>query len=196
MKGNKMDESELFCPKNRAEWREWLEQNHQQKQSVWMIYFKMNSGNFTLSWSEAVDEALCFGWIDSTAKSIDEARYKQFFTKRKPKSVWSKINKDKIEQLHKAGLIAQAGYDIIEIAKQNGYWNSLDQIEAMIIPDDLEEAFYNHPLAKDFYHSLSNSIKKQLLYWVSSAKKPETRQKRIDEIILNANQNKKPKHIV
>jgi uncharacterized protein YdeI (YjbR/CyaY-like superfamily) len=190
------EDIELFCPKNRTEWRQWLELNHLSKQSVWLVYFKKNSGNFTLSWSEAVDEALCFGWIDSTAKSIDDKQYKQFFTKRKPKSVWSKINKDKIDQLDKQGLIANAGYEIIEIAKQNGSWNFLDNVDALIIPEDLEVEFKNNPIANDYFISLSNSIKKQILYWILSAKTPETRQKRIDEVISHANQNKKPKHIL
>jgi uncharacterized protein YdeI (YjbR/CyaY-like superfamily) len=187
------DEIELFCPKNRMEWRMWLEQNHITKQSVWLVYYKKNSGNFRLSWSEAVDEALCFGWIDSTAKSIDENQYKQFFTKRNPKSVWSKINKDKIENLHKNGLIAKAGYEIIEMAKQNGSWTILDNVEALIIPQDLANEFQKNPVAKDYYQSLSNSVKKQILYWLISAKRPETRQKRLDELIVLANQNQRPK---
>jgi uncharacterized protein YdeI (YjbR/CyaY-like superfamily) len=187
------DDIELFCPKNRMEWRQWLEQNHITKQSVWLVYNKKNSGNFSLSWSEAVDEALCFGWIDSTAKSIDENQYKQFFTKRNPKSVWSKINKDKIENLHKNGWIAKAGYEIIDIAKQNGSWTILDNIEALVIPEDLAEEFQKNPAAKDYYQSLSNSIKKQILYWVESAKRHETRQNRIQETIRLANQNQKPK---
>jgi len=100
------DDIEMYCPKNRIEWRQWLESNHITAQSVWLVYFKKNSGSFTLSWSEAVDEALCFGWIDSTAKSIDDKQYKQFFTKRKANSIWSKINKEKIKRLDEEGLIA------------------------------------------------------------------------------------------
>jgi uncharacterized protein YdeI (YjbR/CyaY-like superfamily) len=192
---SELQEVEIFCPKNRMEWRQWLEKNHIIKQSVWLVYFKKNSGNFTLSWSEAVDEALCFGWIDSTAKSIDDKQYKQFFTKRKPKSVWSKINKDKIERLCKEGLISKAGFDAIEIAKENGSWTILDDVESLNIPLELQNEFECNPNAKKYFQSLSNSVKKQFLYWIVSAKRDETKQKRIDEIIHLANQNQKPKHI-
>jgi uncharacterized protein YdeI (YjbR/CyaY-like superfamily) len=174
---------ETFCPTSPQEWRQWLAENHSSKQSVWLVYYKKKTKISSISWSEAVDEALCFGWIDSTAKPIDEHTYRQFFTKRKPKSVWSKVNKDKIMQLTKAGLMAEAGHKIIEIAKQNGSWAILDEVEALIIPDDLEIAFQINSGLKELFLSLSKSARKAYLYRLVLAKRPETRQKRIKEII-------------
>jgi uncharacterized protein YdeI (YjbR/CyaY-like superfamily) len=144
-------------------------------------------------YSEAVDEALCFGWIDSKTKPLDEEKFMQFFSKRKTKSVWSKINKEKIEYLTNAGLMTKAGFDSIEIAKQNGSWTILDEAEALIIPIDLEEEFENNPNAKTYFLSLSKSDKRNILQWLVLAKRAETRVKRIREIIELANINKKPK---
>lgn len=99
-----------------------VRKNHQTKQSVWLVYFKSSTNVPSVSWSEAVDEALCFGWIDSTKKTIDKERYMQYFIRRKPNSTWSKINKEKVAKLIQNSLMTQAGFDSIEIAKQNGTW--------------------------------------------------------------------------
>jgi uncharacterized protein YdeI (YjbR/CyaY-like superfamily) len=176
-------EIEVFCPTSRQQWRQWLEENHSSKQSVWLVYHKKKTKIPSISWSEAVDEALCFGWIDSTAKPIDAYTYRQFFTKRKPKSVWSKVNKDKIERFIKEGLMAEAGYKVIEIAKQNGSWATLDDVEALIIPEDLELAFQANSGLKEIFLNLSKSVIKSHLYRLVLAKRPETRQQRIKEII-------------
>jgi uncharacterized protein YdeI (YjbR/CyaY-like superfamily) len=185
-------EKETFCPASRQEWRAWLEENHESMPSVWLVQYKKKSGIPTLSWSDAVDEALCFGWIDSTRKTLDEHSFIQFFCKRKPKSIWSKINKAKVEQLIADGLMMQAGYESIERAKQNGSWNTLDQIEELGIPKDLEKAFKAKKGSKEFFLSISNSSRKVILYWVATAKRPETRQKRIDKIAELAAQKLKP----
>jgi uncharacterized protein YdeI (YjbR/CyaY-like superfamily) len=140
-----------------------------------------------------VDEALCFGWIDSTKRTMDNEKFKQYFTKRKATSNWSKINKDKVKLLIDQGLMKEEGYKSIEIAKENGSWTILDGIEALIIPDDLLEELKNHKGSMDYFESLSKSAKKILLYWVISAKRKETRQKRIVEIAENACENLKPK---
>jgi uncharacterized protein YdeI (YjbR/CyaY-like superfamily) len=186
---------EIFYPKNQSEWRNWLQENHQSKQSVWVVFYKKKSGIPSLTWSESVDEALCFGWIDSKKISIDEVSSHQFFSKRKPKSTWSKINKDKIEKLIEQGLMTDAGFQSIEIGKQNGSWTYLDEVDAMIVPEDMEKEFVKKPKARVFYLSTSNSYKKIILYWLLSAKTPETRQKRLTEIIESADQNLKPKHL-
>jgi uncharacterized protein YdeI (YjbR/CyaY-like superfamily) len=186
-------EAETFYPKNRKEWREWLQENHDKKQSVWLIYNKKKSNVPTLIYSEAVDEALCFGWIDSKAKPIDQHTFMQFFSKRKEKSVWSKVNKEKIERLAKEGLITKAGYEIIETAKQNGSWSILDQAEALIIPDELEIEFQIRPNAKEYFLSLSRSDKRNILQWLVLAKRKETREKRITEIVELAEKKQKPK---
>ncbi|HLP54739.1 MAG TPA: YdeI/OmpD-associated family protein [Fluviicola sp.] len=186
-------EPETFYPKSPEEWRSWLSEHHASKQSIWVIYYKKNSGFPSMSWSEAVDEALCFGWIDSTRRTLDEQRFVQFFTKRKPKSNWSKINKAKIEELIANGKMAAAGLKSIEIAKQNGSWSVLDEVEELSIPGDLQQEFDSNPAAGAFFLGLSKSMRKQLLYWIISAKRPETRQKRVSEIVENAKQGLKPK---
>jgi uncharacterized protein YdeI (YjbR/CyaY-like superfamily) len=189
-------EIETFYPKSRQEWREWLQENHDQKQSIWLIYYKKKSNVPTVIYSDAVDEALCFGWIDSKAKPIDEHTFMQFFSRRKEKSVWSKVNKEKIERLTKEGLMTKAGFEIIDKAKQNGSWTILDEAEALIIPDDLEKAFQARDNAKTYFLSLSRSDKRNILQWLVLAKRQETREKRIAEIADLAEKNQKPKQFV
>lgn len=186
-------EKETYCPTSQADWRNWLEKNHMSKQSIWLIYFKSSTKIPSLSWSEAVDQALCFGWIDSTKKTIDEERYMQYFSRRKPKSNWSKINKEKIEQLILSKQMAKAGFDSIKIAKQNGSWTILDEVEALVVPSDLKEALEHQKGSVEYFESLSKSSKKILLHWVLSAKRIETRQKRINTIADNACKKMKPK---
>jgi uncharacterized protein YdeI (YjbR/CyaY-like superfamily) len=186
-------EIETFCPVSPEDWRQWLTENHSVKQSVWLVYHKKKSNNPSLSWSEAVDQALCFGWIDSTKRPIDGETFMQFFCKRKPKSVWSKINKDKVQRLIDEGLMMQAGHKSIETAKQNGSWTILDHAEDLNIPKDLEKAFKTQRGSKQYFLSLSKSVKKAILQWLALAKRPETRQNRINEIAELAAQKRKPK---
>lgn len=186
-------EHEIFYPKNVSEWREWLTENHKLKYAVWVVFHTKTSGKPTLSWSDAVDVALCFGWIDSKKIKVGATTSHQFFSKRKPKSNWSKINKEKIEQLIANGQMTQAGLEAVEIAKQNGSWTYLDPVENLIIPTDLDEALAKLDGAKDYFMSLSKSNKKIILYWILSAKREETRTKRIQEVVQAATQQKKPK---
>jgi uncharacterized protein YdeI (YjbR/CyaY-like superfamily) len=188
-----MRDVEDYCPKNNQDWRQWLAINNEKKEGVWLIFFKKKSPKYNLSWSESVDQALCYGWIDSTKKTVDGETYKQYFCKRKAKSNWSKINKDKIKTLINQNLMEAQGYKSIEIAKENGSWSILDGVEALIIPEDLKKELDNHKGAFEYYENLSKSVKKMLLYWVISAKRKETRQKRILEVVENASQNLKPK---
>ena len=185
---------EVFCPENQKAWRQWLIENHKFKESVWLVQYKKKSGLPALSWSDAVDEALCFGWIDSKRISVDENKFMQLFTKRKPKGTWSKVNKEKINQLIDQGLMTQAGLDSIERAKLNGSWTILDQVEELIIPPDLENEFKANKGSKEFFLSLSKSVRKVILSWVTLAKREETRQKRIIEIAECAGQKLKPKN--
>lgn len=189
------NETEIFYPKNQTEWRKWLQENHISKQDVWLVYYKKKSEIESISWSEAVDEALCFGWIDSKRISIDKDISHQFFSKRKPKSTWSKINKNKVQVLIEKGLMTEAGLKCIETAKTNGSWTILDEVEELIVPSDLEIEFDKKPNSKEFFNNSSKSFKKMILYWLVSAKTIETRQKRITEIIESAEQNLKPKHL-
>lgn len=184
---------ETFCPASQQDWREWLIENHSSKQSVWLVYYKKKSNIPTINYSDAVDEALCFGWIDSTKKSLDDDTFMQFFCKRKPNSVWSKINKGKVEQLINNGLMTKAGLDRIETAKQNGSWKILDDVEELNIPEDLAKALDAKPGSKAYFLSLSKSVRKSILQWLVLAKRSETKQKRIMEIAELAAQKMKPK---
>ncbi len=188
-------ESEAFCPSSRQQWRKWLQKNHEKKQSVWLVCYKIKSGKPSITWNDAVDEALCFGWIDSIRKSIDDETFVQFFSKRKPTSAWSKINKDKIKRLIDEELMTPAGLASIETAKRNGSWTILDEVEKLTIPQDLEKAFKANKGSKQFFLSLSKSVQKMILQWVTFAKRQETRQKRINEVAARAAKKLKPKHI-
>lgn len=189
----KQTDKETFYPKSQKDWREWLEKNHDSQQSIWLVCYKKQANKPTINWSDAVDEALCFGWIDSTRKSVGDDMFIQFFTRRKPNSAWSKINKAKVKRLIKDGLMQKAGFESIARAKANGSWSILDEVEELIIPEDLDKEFEVNPGSKDFFMSLSKSVKKIMLHWVVAAKRPETRQNRITEIATLAAQKLKPK---
>lgn len=186
-------DKDTFYPKSKKEWREWLVKNHLSKQYVWLIYYKKASMIPSISWSEAVDEAICFGWIDSVRKPLDKDRSIQYFSKRKPKSPWSKINKEKVKQLAEKGLMYDAGLKSIEVAKQNGSWTIFDEAEELIIPKDLEQELNTSDEAKIYFLGLSKSVRKAILQWLVLAKREETRQKRIAEIVALAAMKKKPK---
>ena len=144
-----------------------------------------------MRWEEAVQVAICYGWIDSTVKKLDEERRRQFFSPRKDKSVWSKLNKTYIDKLLKENLIHESGLSKIEIAKKNGSWNSLDAVEDLIIPEDLQLAFEQNEIAFGNYKKFSPSYRKSYLYWLNQAKRAETRNSRIAQIIHFCSQNKK-----
>jgi uncharacterized protein YdeI (YjbR/CyaY-like superfamily) len=183
---------ETFCPASPQHWREWLQAHHAEKQFIWLIYHKKQSATPSLTWSQAVDEALCFGWIDSRAQPLDNERYQQFFSRRKPGSGWSSINKAKIERLTAAGLMAPAGLASVETAKQNGAWTLLDEVEALQLPADLVQQLAAQPLAASFFESLSRTDRRNMLHWLVLAKRPATRQQRIAEIVDLAAQQLKP----
>ncbi|BAU13287.1 hypothetical protein LEP3755_38260 [Leptolyngbya sp. NIES-3755] len=177
---------------DRAAWRNWLEQNYEIINGIWLIYYKVKSGKPSVQYSEAVKEALCFGWIDSKVKSLDDDRYMQIFTPRKPKSVWSKLNKQYIEELIAEGLMTEAGIRKIETAKLDGSWTSLDAIEALVMPPDLIRALEKNAIAQQNFEMFSNSTKKVILYWIESAKRSETRQNRIEKTVMAVVENRSP----
>jgi len=184
---------ETFCPASRGDWRAWLIENHSSTSSVWLVYYKKKSDVASVSYNDAVDEALCFGWIDSTKRSVDHETFMQFFCKRKAVSVWSKINKGKIQRLIDEGRMTTAGFESIKIAKQNGSWTILDDVEELKVPEDLEKELRTKQDSEDFFLSLSKSARKAILQWLVLAKRTETRQKRIVEIAELAAQNLRPK---
>jgi len=184
---------ETYYPKTKQQWRKWLLKNHSKENAVWVVFYKKKSNIPSISWSDAVDEALCFGWIDSVKKKLDEERSIQFFSKRKPKSTWSKINKEKVKNLIETGKMTQSGLDCIDVAKQNGSWQILDSVEELVIPEDLEKALKLKAQALDFFLSLNKSTKKMLLQWLVLAKREDTRKKRISEIVESVLIKQKPK---
>ena len=169
--------------------------NHASEESVWLIYYNKASGQPSLTWSEAVDEALCFGWIDSVHRKRDKDSSIQFFSKRKAKSTWSRVNKNKIEVLIAEGKMTPAGLAVIEIAKKNGSWEILDAVEDLTIPEELQKAFNKNKKAEEFFHAQSKSIRKATLQWLIMAKRPETRANRINEIIERGNESMRPRHL-
>ena len=189
-----MEEKQHHYFKNATEWRNWLHENHHSSKGVYLIFYKVSSAFESMRWEEAVQVAICYGWIDSTVRKIDEESRKQFFSPRKDKSVWSKLNKSYIEKLLESGLMHESGLKKIEIAKQNGSWESLDAVEDLLIPEDLLEAFHQNKLAFDNYHNFSPSYRKNYLYWLNLAKGAETRRKRIEEIIQLCAQNIKSRY--
>lgn len=175
--------------KNDIEWRSWLHENHSSSSGVYLIFYKVASDHPSMRWEEAVRVALCYGWIDATVKKLDEERRRQYFCPRKPKSVWSKVNKNHIIELTKAGFMESNGLKSIEIAKKNGSWIALDDVEKGIIPMDLQKVFDKNPLAHKNYINFSPSYRKSYLYWLHQGKREETRKKRIKEIITLCKNN-------
>src|SRR5690606_25017074 len=165
------------------EWRTWLLENHEISSGIYLILYRVNSEIPSMRWEEAVRVALCFGWIDSTSKRIDEEKRQQLFTPRRSKSAWSKLNKTHIEDLIEKGLMHHSRLRKIEAAKNDGSWQVLDQVENLKIPEDLLAAFQNNSVAFKNYKNFSPSYRKSYLYWLNSAKRSATRNRRIVEII-------------
>jgi uncharacterized protein YdeI (YjbR/CyaY-like superfamily) len=181
-------------PKTRAEWRSWLEKHHATEAGVWFVYYKQASGNERVSTEEAVEEALCFGWIDSVQRVLDAKRTMLRFSPRKPRSGWSKINKARVARLTRAGLMAAAGLHKVDAAKRDGSWRALDAVERLEIPADLERALAANPQASRYFDAFPPSSKKIILTWIASAKKPETRARRVAETIRQAAKNLRANH--
>ena len=170
-------------PKTPAGWRSWLARNHTTSEGVWLVYFRASTGRRRLSWEDAVREALCFGWIDSKVKPIDDERYKQIFTPRKPQSVWSKVNKQYVDELIEADRMTEAGLRAVEVAKANGAWSVLEPIDALIVPPDLAAALSRSRAAEEAYEARSPSAKRSILSSVYLAKRADTRARRVGEAI-------------
>lgn len=178
-------------PHSRAEWRRWLEQHHERPEGVWLIFSKKGSGLPEVTYDEAVEEALCFGWVDSKPATIDDKRHGQWFAPRKAKSAWSKPNKERVERLVVQGLMRPAGQVKIDQARQDGSWDTLNDVDAMIMPPDLAEALAGYADAARHWEAFPPSAKKAILYWIGSAKRPETRQARVEETARLASENKR-----
>lgn len=173
-------------PASRAAWRQWLADYHASAPGVWLVYSKKASGLPSLSYPEAVEEALCFGWIDSHPRKLDANRTQLLFTPRKPKSGWSKVNKERLTRLEAAGQLMPAGLAAIARAQQNGAWESLDAAEAGTVPADLAAALAADATAARHFAAFSPTARKMILTWVLGAKQPETRARRVSETVRMA----------
>lgn len=180
-----------FYAKSRKEWRKWLEKNSETEKSVWLIFYNKLSKIKSVPYEEAVEEGLCFGWIDSVKYKRDDESSYQYFSPRKPKSNWSKSNRDRVKKLTEAGLMTESGQKLIDHAKKSGTWDALVQVENSVIPEDLQKLFNKNKTAQKHFKAFSNSVKRMILEWILSAKRPETRAKRIEETVNLASKNLK-----
>ncbi len=187
-----MTPSKPLYVKDRKSWRAWLSKNHAKQKELWLVFYKKHTGKPTVSYEDAVQEALCFGWIDSTVRRLDDERYIQLFTPRKAKSNWSDLNKRRVKILIKQGLMTEAGLRKIEEARKDGSWKNLDAVEKLKVPADLVKALASNKKAGNNFTALSPSRKKAFLYWIGSAKTEATRAKRIAETVRLVAENKMP----
>lgn len=178
-------------PLSRSEWRAWLAENYTRTAGVWLVSYKKATGKPRFDYEEAVEEALCFGWIDSKGNKLDEERSLLWFAPRKGGTGWSKPNKERVEKLIAAGQMTPAGLAKVEAAKADGTWTALDSIEALEIPPDLATALGDHPPAADHFAAFPRSVKRGILEWISTAKTATTRTKRITETATLAAENKR-----
>ena len=177
---------------DRAALREWLAEHHASHAAIWLVYDKKHvKGQRTLSYDDIVEEALCFGWIDSVARSVDATRSSVYFSPRKPKSTWSAVNKKRMPRLMEQGLMHPAGQAKIDAAKKDGSWTTLDAIEKLVVPPDLAAAFKKSPKAKANFEGFPRGARKQILYWVTSAKREETRADRVQRAVAAVLENER-----
>lgn len=177
-----MEFQEIHFERN-TDWYDWLLNNHNKEKAVYLIFYKLEMNIPTMRWEEAVKVAICFGWIDSTVKSLGNGKRRQYFCPRNPKSTWSALNKKYVEELDQAGLIHESGRKMINLAKKTGTWTEMDDVENCVIPADLQKAFNKNQRAFENYQNFARGYKKSYLSWLHSAKREETRQKRLDKII-------------
>jgi uncharacterized protein YdeI (YjbR/CyaY-like superfamily) len=169
-------------PKSRAAWRAWLEKNHASATGIWLVYAKKHTGIPSLTYNDAVEEALCFGWIDSLVHPIDDSLYKQIFTPRKPKSAWSPLNKTRVERLIASRQMTAVGMKMIDLAKSNGQWDAHAKTEALDVPPELKKALNANAAAKKNWPTYTESQRKAFLRMVD-AKRPETRARRVAQVV-------------
>jgi uncharacterized protein YdeI (YjbR/CyaY-like superfamily) len=190
---------ERLHPQSREEWRAWLSNNHSRPQGLWIVNWKKDSGHRPLSYEDIVEEAVCFGWIDSKTRRLDDRRTMLWVAPRKAGSGWSRPNKERVARLEDAGRMADPGRRVIEAARADGSWNLLDDVEDLVVPHDLAEAFAANPPAATEWESFPRSAKRGILEWIVQARRSDTRAKRIEEtarlasIVERANQWKGPK---
>ena len=177
------DGKNVLVPPSRGYWREWLASNTDRQEGLWVVYRKKPSRLDGPVYDDLVEEALCFAWIDSRVRRVDDDRVMQWFSPRREGGIWSAVNKERIRRLIAAGRMAEIGQAAIDRAKADGSWAQLDEVDALIVPPDLQTALDGVPAALTAYQTLGDSAKKQYLWWIHSAKRPATRTNRIEETI-------------
>lgn len=185
----KLDSLEILDAPSRAAWRHWLAAHHTRPVGIWLIIYKKASGQRLMTYADAVEEALCYGWIDSAPRKVDEATFHLYFSPRKKGSVWSAVNKQRVAQLQAAGLMEPAGQAKIEAAQLDGSWAALDAVDALEMPLDLTAALAANETARQHFEAFPPSARKHILQQLSAAKRPETRRQRIERIVEKAAQN-------
>lgn len=188
------DTVEHFYAKDRRAWRLWLSKYHRRGEPVWLVYFKKDSGTPSITYAEAVEEALCYGWVDSRPNKLDAERYKQLFSPRNPKSPWSTINKKRAMRLIKEQRMTPAGLAKIKAAKNDGSWSSYDSVDSLVVPKDLAAELATNERAKECFAGFPPSSRKIILWWIASAKRPATRAARIAETVRLAAKNLRANH--
>ena len=172
---------ERFQPDALDDWRAWLAEHHGRRDGVWLVTWRVGSGGPRITYEEAVEQALCFGWVDSRPRALDERRTMLWFAPRKPGSGWSRPNKQRVERLLAAGLMAPAGRAVVERAQADGSWALLDAVEDLVVPDDLAAALAAHPPAAASWDAFPRSVRRGILEWIVQAKRPGTRAERVRE---------------
>ncbi|MCB2224364.1 MAG: YdeI/OmpD-associated family protein [Actinobacteria bacterium] len=186
------DDAPHVEPADRAEWRAWLAAHHGRPDGVWLVYRKKRAARpGDLTYDEAVEEALCFGWIDSKVQTHDEARVRQWLSPRRPGSIWSRRNKERVERVTAAGLMTPAGQAKIDAAGADGSWSRYDDVEDLIVPGDLATAL-EAAGARSAFDAFSPSVRKGVLFWIAAAKRPETRERRIERTARSAARGEPP----
>ncbi len=174
----------------RQDWRDWLEKNHDREEEIWLLCYKKHTGKQSVAYEEAVEEAICFGWIDSRVQTIDADSYAQKFTRRKKNSTWSESNKERVVKMIEQGCMTEAGIAAVREAKKGGHWDELVPVDNLEVPPELEAALAANPKAASNFEAFNSSQKKQYLWWVHSAKTGSTRKKRIKMTVKRAAMNK------
>ena len=190
----RLEDTPLFHAKDRPAWRAWLERNHARLPRVWLVSYRKGTGVGNVTYEEAVEEALAFGWIDSQARTFDARRRGQLFSQRRPGSAWAATNKARVARLLAAGLMTPAGLAKVEAAKRDGSWTVLDGVEALEVPGDLARALAGNAAARRHFDAFPPSSRKIILFWIASAKKPETRSARVAETARLAARNVRANH--
>lgn len=186
------DDVEVVRPADRAAWRAWLVRHHTRADGVLVEHVRQRSSLPGPRYEDIVEEALCFGWIDGTARSVDEDHTGLYVAPRRPGSVWAGSNKERVERLEAAGLMTEAGRAAVDRARQDGSWTVLDGPAALLVPDDLAAALATASGARDGFDALAPSLRRQLLAWVAMARRPDTRQRRIAAVVEGAREGRSP----